>query len=62
MRNSTGTPIGISVNKSSAEQKYQVRDTVFRKGSELNMRVNFYETKRNVVGYTSHKRDNKESK
>ncbi|MFD0835951.1 hypothetical protein ACFQ0I_09260 [Mariniflexile aquimaris] len=62
MKNSTGTPIGISVNKSSAEQKYQVRDTVFRKGSELNMRVSFYEPQRNVVGYTSQRRDNNDNK
>lgn len=56
MRNSTGTRIGISVNKSDAAKKYALRDTVFRKGSSLNTRVNFYEeTARREIGYKTKK-------
>lgn len=51
MRNSTGTPIGISVNKSSAQKKYQVRDTVFRKGSDLNINL----SNSNKIGYKANK-------
>ena len=51
MKNSTGTRIGISVDKSSAGKKVVIRDTVFRKGSELNSRTNFYGSAREPMGY-----------
>lgn len=53
MRKSTGTRIGISVNKSSADKKFQVRDTVFKKGSLLNSKVDFYGYKSSSIGYRS---------
>lgn len=55
MKKSTGTRIGISVNKSLADKKFQVRDTVFKKGSILNSKVNFYSSKDSSIGYLSSK-------
>jgi hypothetical protein len=36
MKKSTGTRSGISVNKENAYKSYNVRGTVFKKGSSLN--------------------------
>lgn len=55
MRKLTGTRIGISVNKNSADKKFQVRDTVFKKGSLLNNKENFYTNKNTSIGYLSDK-------
>jgi hypothetical protein len=55
MKKLTGTRIGISVNKSSADKKFQVRDTVFKKGSLLNNKVHFYSSQDQTIGYSSHK-------
>lgn len=51
MKKSIGTRIGISVDKSSAAKKVVIRDTVFRKGSELNTRTNFYTDNVSSIGY-----------
>lgn len=50
MIKSEGTPIGINVNKSQADKKINIRDTVFKKGSSLNTDINFY-TKNSNIGY-----------
>lgn len=39
MKKSRDTRIGISVNKNNADRKFQMRDTVFRKGSGLNSQI-----------------------
>lgn len=53
MKKLTGTRIGISVNKSSADKKFHVRDTVFKKGSLLNSKVDFYSSNDASLGYLS---------
>lgn len=51
MKKSIGTRIGISVDKSSAVKKVVIRETVFRKGSDLNTRINFYTDSSSPIGY-----------
>ncbi|MHC9088010.1 hypothetical protein ACXIHB_04765 [Tenacibaculum sp. IMCC1] len=51
MKKSTGTRIGISVDKSSAAKKVIIRDTVFRKGSVLNSNNNFYREEKVSIGF-----------
>lgn len=47
----TDTLIGISVNKMNADKKFQTRDTVFKRGSNLNSFSDFHSSSKNTIGY-----------